>query len=278
VETECSRTGVNAPDPGQTNDYVMKTLENNRGTMFVSVECQKGTNGCESGTGAPRTRGINALFGDATIIDFGQGYAYSVNAIHIQNGRGQNNGDRQYMFDGNEYAAFPAALAANYVSPTFDGISANLILFTLDGTTNDDNPIEFKLSGDVYDDDENPLSGGDKFDCFVNAPLEDVFSTNVFREFSGSPVGHLELLVSQVSNQIDTNEQSPVTGDASGNRRRPVHGWIVQHIANGANGVDPEWPAVPGFTGSGAFARTLTQGTLAMAPTAGDYPALSAGN
>jgi hypothetical protein len=254
----------------------MKTLDNNRGTMFVSVECQKGTGGCPGGTGAPRTRGINALAGDATIIDFGQGYAYSVNAIHIQNGVGQNNGDRQYTFDGLEYSAFPGALAANFVSPSFEGISANLILFTLDGKTNDGVPIEFAVTGDAYDDDENPLSGGDKFDCYVNAPLEDVFSTNVFREISGSPVGHLEMLVSQVSNQVDTNEQSPVTGDASGNRRRPVHGWIVQHFMRGAQG---EGPNVLGFpSGSGAFARTLAQGTLAMAPTAGDTPALTAGN
>jgi hypothetical protein len=246
--------------------------------MFVSVECQKGVGQCPGGSGQPRTRGSNALFGDATIIDFGQGYAYSVSAIHIQDGYGRNDGDRQYRFDGEEYAAFPAALTTNFVSPTFDGISANLILFTLDGKTNDGVPIEFAVTGDVFDDDENPTSGGEKFDCFANVPLQDVFSANVFREFSGSPVGHMELLVSQVSNQVDTNEQSPVTGDASGNRRRPVHGWIVQHIVNGANATNPEWPNVPGFTGSGAFARTLTQGTLAMAPTAGDYPALSAGN
>jgi len=183
------------------------------------------------------------------------------------------------MFDGLEYSAFPAALASNFVSPSFDGISANLILFTLDGRTNDTQPIEFKVSGDVYDDDENPTSGAETFGCYVNTPLEDFsWGMNVYREASGSPVGHLELLVSQVGGQRDTNEQSPVTGDASGNRRRPVHGWIVQHFTPGANGVDPEWPDVPEFVGSGAFARTLAQGTLAMAPTAGDTPALSAEN
>ena len=276
VQAECSRLGVIGPDPGQTNDVVNKTLSANRGVMFVSVECQKGSTNlgaCPGGTNGLRTKGINALLGDATIADFGQGFAYSVNAIHIQAGSDRNNGDRLYKFDGREYKSFPSALATNFVSPSDTGIAANLALFTLDFKANDPQPIWFALDGDAYDEDENPTSGGEVYDCYANNSIEDIFGYNVLREESGSLVGHLELLVSDVGGQVDANETSAKTGDANGNRVRPVHGWLVQFITDGAEGH----PNVPPFFGSGAWARTLVQGTHALVPSGADVPALNAG-
>ncbi len=275
VETECSRLGVIGPDPGQTNDYVTRTLNGTRGVMFVSVECQiDGTRACPGGTLGNRTRGINALLGDATVIDFGQGYAYSVNAIHIQNGQQANNGDRLYQFDGNEYTQFPSALATNFISPSDTGIAANLILFTLDGTTNDSQPINFAVTGNAYDDDENPTSGGQEFDCYANVALEDIFGFNVIREESGSSVGHLELIVVGVGGQVDSNETNPLTGDATGHRVRGVHGWLVQHITQGADLGDDD--NVPDFLDSGAWARTLVQGNFQVVSSGTDVPTLNA--
>ena len=273
VETECSRLGVTGPDPGQTNDYVTRTLSANRGIMFVSVECQKGVQGCPGGTLGARTLGINALLGDATVIDFGQGYAYSVNAIHIQNGAKGNNGDRLYRFDGLEYAQFPSALATNFISPSDTGIAANLILFTLDGKANDSQAINFAVAGNAFDDDENPTSGGEEFDCYANVGIEEIFGDNVIREESGSVVGHLELLVTGVGGQVDSNETDPITGDATGHRVRGVHGWLVQHISQGA---DADNDNVPTFLDSGAWARTLVQGNFPVVPSGGDVPTLNA--
>ena len=276
VETECSRLGLAGPNPGLTSDPVTRTLRGDRGIMFVSVECQKGIDNCPGGTLGLRTRGINALLGDATIIDFGQGYAYGVNAIHIQTGSGTNNEDRRYDFDGLEYAAFPSELATTFISPSDTGIAAKLILFTLDGKVNDSQPIEFAVAGNAYDDDENPTEGSEIFDCYANVGIEEIFGLNVLREESGSVVGHLELSVSEVAGQVDFNETDVSeggTGDGDRNRRRPVHGWLVQFIAQGADDGD----GGPLFLDSGAWGRTLVQGNSPLMPSGTDLPALSAG-
>jgi hypothetical protein len=272
LKVECSDPGRLTANPqGNTANQVQINIDDaSRGIMFVSVECPGNTLGCP----VQETRYDNALLGDATIIDLAQGYAYSVSAIHIQAADNQGgNNDRQYLFDDNEYKEFPATLNSNFISPSLDGIAASVILFTLDGTVNDDSAINFKLTGFAYDDDENPISGGEKYDCYTNTPLQELFSTNVFRERSGSSVGHMELIVDGVSNQVDSNEQFGPTGDGDGARVRPVHGWIVQHIADGASVQNP---LVPVMNGAGAFARTLTQSTLDLEVENGDIPGLTA--
>ena len=50
-------------------------------------------------------------------VDYERGQAYSFGAIPFQAGQGQNNGDKIYRFDNQEYAKFPAVLATNFIAP-----------------------------------------------------------------------------------------------------------------------------------------------------------------
>ena len=124
-------------------------------------------------------------------INFGQGLAFSVSAIHFQGvaGSAGTTGDRFYQFTGTplEYSHFPSMLATNYIAPDAS-ITAELILFTLDGRVNGGPGINAAVSGDAFDEDENPTSGGINFDCFVVQDITDDpprgWGTNVTREVS----------------------------------------------------------------------------------------------
>jgi hypothetical protein len=257
------------------------------GFAFFSVECPLGSNGCEGGPLGQRTRPWNALLGDSTVIDFANGFAYSVDAIHIQSGENApSEGDRLYEFDGREYSMFPSALTANYIAPD-DHIAVELILFTLDGRTTDGGEngpsINAAISVLAFDDDEEFTSGVWAFDCFSIVNIED-FVANVRRPEQGHLVGHLEIFPAVVSAD-DTNENSPDTGDSNGARRRMVHGWIVHYIAAGSAGLGPSLPPPGGMVAGpfpelggamashGAWGRTLVQGTMPLTAVGDDTPA-----
>ncbi len=232
---ECSDIGVTGVNPGRTNNIIVSQPQNPtayQGIVFMNIECQaNGDIACPGGAQGLRTRGDNALLVSATVIDFSQGYAFSVDGIHIQD-LGANDGDRLYEFDGVEYMSFPSALATNYIAPD-DHITADLILFTPDGRANDVREINAGVSGIAFDDDENQFSGTQTFDCFFAGSLEDIFGSNIARPNGGNIVGHVELFPIGLSAD-DSNENDPITGNSNGFRRRPVHGWIVQTIAGQA--------------------------------------------
>lgn len=282
VTFECSNLGQGFPNPSATNNVFTRQIPGQDGIAFVALECQLGSAGCPAGAFGMRTRGANVLVGDATVLDFAQGLAFSVEAIHFQGAA--VDGDRLYRFDGAEYLSFPSLLATNFIAPD-DDITAELILFTLDGKANDGfGGVFAKLSGVAFDDDENPTSGAIEYDCFdvvdITNPPNKGFGSNVTRQVSGGLVGHLELFASSVVAN-DVHDADPLTGGIAslGARKRPSHGWLVQTIAtNGQlnNGNSP--PSVnPMMAGAAAWARTLNQGTFPFTPLAGDTPSLMAG-
>ena len=259
-------------------DIRTRGVRGRRGLVFMAIECLPGDPGCPSGLPgqAARTLAHNALLADATIIDFGNGSAASVPAIHIQS-NGSNNGDQLYKFDGTEYLNFPSVLTSNFIAPS-DDLSLELLLFTLDGKVSDTG-INARVNGLVFDDDEELIaSGAIVFDCFYFEDITEMFPPNGFGPslLSGNyRVGHLELFPTSTSPNTDTNETDPLTGDSNGARRRPVHGWIFQTFAArgeiGNFGVDDP----SSNDGQSSWGRVLTSGTQALSALGGDTPALN---
>jgi hypothetical protein len=257
---ECSNAGLMGPDPEGTNNRRLARPQDataTQGFVFINIECQiDGSPECPGGTLDLRTKGDNVLLASATVIDFARGYAYSVGAIHIQ-GLANNNGDRLYLFDGDEYAYFPSMLATNYIAPD-SGITAELILLTVDGRANDRAlgggvSITSRVFVRAFDDDENLQTRTLDVDCFRIIDLEDeaFLGTSARRDLSipqpGPLVGHLQLMPAPVP-ASDSIENDPRTGDGNGQRLRMVHGWIVQTIAGRPLGdtacsMDSECPA-----------------------------------
>ncbi len=277
VTFECSALGQQYPNGSKTNNVVKRSINGADGIMFVAIECQISESDCslqeENGL-VRRTLHDNALAGDMVVMDFGAGMAFSAPAIHIQ-GRGGSLGDRNYKFnDGRgEYLEFPSMLTTNYIAPD-DSVSAELLLFTLDGRTGSGPGINAKVAGFAYDDDENPTSGQIAFDCMTIAAIDDSpngFGLNVTRPFGGHLVGHLELFPAAVLRD-DTQELLSYSNE--GVRRSLVHGYIIQAVRAGGQFDGGEFGGT--MAGNGAWARQLTQGTNALVGIGMDVPSLDA--
>jgi len=252
------------------------TIDTDAGFMFVSLE--------DPETG--QTINENGIFGDATIINFVQGAAYSVGAISFQggtvNGGGDPDmlGDRNYRFDGEEYSKFPSVLATNFISPTTGGrrgvgVTAELILLTLDGTTDnniDDLGPAANFSITFYDDDERHFSSSWLFCCFDIVDLETI-DTRFNRSTLGSVAGHM-FMEPQIQQQPDPGHDFLYDGGVGydGMRRTPVHGWLVQTVFHTFR-VYPDGP--PLALSRAAWARTLNQSTTDLVPSTGDVPTLA---
>jgi len=254
------------------------TIDMESGVMFVALE--------DPQTG--QTINENAIFGDSVVINFDDGSAFSVGAVTHQ---GEDPGaigvgDRDYRFDGVEYANFPGVLATNFLAPTTGdgankakrrsriGVDAYLILFTLDGTVGDGayGP-QAKLSITFYNDDERPFSTSHVFDCFDIVALEYIDS-RFYASDLGSKAGHMFMtpeIIQQANATHDFLFDGPATNGFDGMRRTPVHGWIFQTIYSNAKVVMEDRES----SGNAAFARTLNQGTTALVPSVGDVPTLA---
>jgi hypothetical protein len=218
------------------------------------------------------------IFGDAVVVDFTQGQAYSFEAISFQAGQGQNNGDKVYHFDNQEYAKFPAVLATNFIAPvTTDKINAELILITLDGGTGNVPTPRARLGGLGYNDDEEYFDFQWEFDCFDIVSLLDIDPNFEFVPGSllglGSMSGHLQLVPQPVATANDAHDAE--YGDGNSVRRRGVHGWIVQNVTGGSDIVVagnpiPGTPKVTNAGGPAAWGRPLNQSTTALAPFLAD--------
>ena len=200
-----------------------------------------------------QTVNTNQIFGDAAVIDFGVGSAYSVGAIPFQ-GMSITEGvaDRKYRFDNVEYSAFPSKLATNFLAPREDAeaaVDAELILFTLDGSTDNPPPPPARVSIKFYNDDEMVHSAGHAFDCFDIVALTQIdprFAASAL----GSKAGHLVLTPQTVTYPNLAHDAAfSGAGNVLGVRRPPVHGWIVQRSELTAA---PD-PTVVVFNGMGTF-------------------------
>ena len=223
----------------------------------------------------------DVIFGDAVVVDFVQGQAYSFEAVAFQAGQGQNNGDKVYHFDNQEYAKFPAVLASNFIAPS-NGIekalSAELILITLDGGTGNVPTPRARLGGLGFNDDEEFFDFQWEFDCFDIVALEDIDPNFEFRPPSvlglGSMSGHLQLVPQPVATANDAHDAE--YGDGNNVRRRGVHGWIVQNVTDGSvlvvadNPIDGTPEIGSGIGGFAAWGRPLSQSTTALIPFLGD--------
>ena len=179
-----------------------------------------------------QTVNTNQIFGDAAVIDFGVGTAYSVGAIPFQ-GKSITAGvaDRKYRFDNVEYSAFPSKLATNFLAPREDAeavVDAELILFTLDGSTGSPPPPPAQVSIKFYNDDEKVHSAGHAFDCFDIVALTQI-DPRFAEPALGSEAGHLVLTPQTVTYPNLAHDATfSGAGNVLGVRKPPVHGWLVQ--------------------------------------------------
>jgi hypothetical protein len=279
VTFECSDLGLDVPRASATSNIVRRAINGRRGVMFVTLECQIGDPQCDrSMNPVRRTIAPDILSADLSVIDFAQGVAVSAPAIHIQSvpdGDASNN-DRRYSFSGLEegdYKQFPSLLTANYVAPD-DSITAELLVFTLDGVVGSGPGISAQLNGFAFDDDENPASGSMHFDCLDVLPIDgspNGFGLNVNRTFSGHLVGHLQLFPAIVARQDVLELQ---TRGNDGLRRAPVHGYILQTIQAGGRFAAGDYGGT--MAASGFWMRQLTQGTNPLVPFRDDEPQVDA--
>jgi hypothetical protein len=240
--------------------------------------------------------GENVLLADAVIIDFMTGQAVSFGAISFQAEAGGNDGNKVYKFDGMEYSKFPATLATNFIAPDLqvpERINAELILFTLDGTTGAAAPPRVFFNWVAYNDDETPSDGQYVFDCFDIVSLTEL-GLGLSQDFLGSLSGHLSFSPASVGAGVGVTDVHDATfGNADNSRNRGVHGWIIQNVLPSAAIVLPgqptQAPPAPGqpntysllppgpccgtpdgVTGPAAWGRPLSQGRTGLVPDPGD--------
>jgi hypothetical protein len=168
----------------------------------------------------PNMSSVQSLIVDFTTIDFGQGYAFSANGWHFQTqGTNQNN-----------TLMVPNQLAGSFIAPD-DGITAELLLYTLHGRIGWNSPVKF--GGLAYDDDEQFLSNAHEYDCFTIVSLETIFGQSVLRTNGpgGFPyfVGHVSLfaLVNPLAYHPATRSFGPFKSASVG--------YILQTIASGGD-------------------------------------------
>ncbi len=274
VFVECS-TPFATTGPFADNKFLGLRAAN--GVMFVAA--------ADPATG--KTVSEDLIFGDAIVVDVVLGQAYSFGAIPFQAGNGFNNGNKVYSFDGQEYAKFPSVVATNFIAPDLQApastLNAELILFTLDGTTGNPQPPRVAVAGLAYNDDEVPFDFQWEFDCFDIVHLTDM-SQNFAQTFLGSLSGHLQLVPQPVGTP-GTDVHDAQFGDGNNSRKRPVHGWIVQNVLVGNPVVRPNQPNVvqqanipAAMPGNAAWGRPLAQGRTALVPFLNDLnPVLNAG-
>ncbi len=272
VFVECS---TSLATDGQFADNVMLAAKAANGILWVAA--------ADPATGA--TVSEDVLFGDAVVVDVALGQAFSFGAIPFQAGQGFNDGNKIYQFDNGEYLRWPNTVATNFIAPDAPvpaAINAELILFTLDGTTGNTTVPRVALGGIGYDDDESFFDFQHEFDCFDIVALQDI-SLNFTQPFLGSIAGHLQLVPQPVATANDSHDA--LYGDGNNARRRPVHGWIVQNVLPGATIVNPNQPAttqpnalgLAAGVGPVAWGRPLVQSRGALVPFLGDFdPVLDA--
>jgi hypothetical protein len=211
----------------------------------------------------------NQIFGDATVIDFGAGAAYSVGAIPFQGVLPDGGvGDNEFRFDNVEYTRWPSALATNFIAAT-PYISLELILFTLDGTAGQIQTPNAFVNIDFYNDDEVRKSTEKEFDCFIILDLP-ALDGRFYASALGSYAGHMVIKPEGVTYNNLAHDTSFDGGPGSvpGVRVVPVHGWIVQSISEGGDLAELGlWN-----NNQAAWARTLAQSQLPLVVSSGDTP------
>jgi hypothetical protein len=228
----------------------------------------------------------NVLLGDAIVVDEDAGQAYSFDAIGFRAGQGENDGDKVYQFDDEEYRRFPSVLASNFLAPGADvggnDVQAELILFTLDFTTGSLPLPRVAIGGFTYNDDEEYRDWGHEFDCFEIAALGDIDQSNNYYGSSsplglGSISGHLEMYSLSIATAVDSHDLEFGNGDDV--RNRGFHGWLVQNATGVVLAGDEPIPGAPSVSvpNPAAWGRPLARSATDLVPSTGDQgPVLDA--
>jgi hypothetical protein len=206
----------------------------------------------------------NVLLGSEVVINYGQGWAFSIPAIPFQGSNG-GNGDRTFIFDdATEYGAFPSVIAADFIAPeavtqtdTGNDIRGFLVLFTLGFETEFVPRVNCEIEG--YDAAENPFSRSFNFGCWTFRSL-----TELHTEFAYGNLGQQSCMLGE---DCDTHgwfyldcsvRQATFAGLSSEVVNGGVHGAIIQ-IMNSGQTVRRNDPNAPPLTGAVAWARLLYQ-------------------
>ncbi len=240
IDFECSATGADSNSSADQLNIAQTEVTNaQNGLMVIAVE--------QAGVTVSR----NAIFGDSTIIDANLGLAVSVGAVAFQGLDPLNqDGDRQYEFDGLEYAQFPSSLATNFLAPDENTVAA-LLLFTLDGTA-DVTPVPASARVFFYNDDETERDANLDFDCIAVLLLEDIDPRFTAANL-GSRAGHMTMTPRNVA--VGTTHELTGLG-VDGFRNTPIHGWYANLFNTQGGGA--------------ASARTQAHRVNAHVPLAGD--------
>ncbi|MCP3979814.1 MAG: hypothetical protein GY716_10870 [bacterium] len=197
----------------------------------------------------------NVLFGEEIVVNYTQGYAFSIPAIPFQGIGG--NGDREFAFNDVEYRGFPRRVAADFLAPNHpqSGLpmfTAELVTFTLGFETQHPPLTDCRVNG--FDAAENNFSNSFQFGCWTIRDLCDMDP-----EFCWPNLG----LTPGIS---DTHGWLAVDCDVDG-ADGGVHGSIIQIADPGAD-IDKDGNPFEATAGSMAWARTLYQsGTAGDATT-----------
>ena len=220
----------------------------------------------------------NTLLGDAIVVDYLQGNAYAFEAIPFVLGPSALGlADRVYRFDGANFAEFPATLISNFIAPTSStagsGTTAELVLFTLDGTIGDTPGPSAFLNIYFYNADEVIFTSQYQFDCFDVVPLMHIDAR--FERFNLATNAGLIELTPQLTLQANTNHDESYDGGAGddGVRKTPVLGWLVQGVWDGGDVV--AGGSTMGLE-SGLWGRVLQPSAQKLIAANGDTPTLDA--
>ncbi len=203
--------------------------------------------------GAGNTLTDNVLLGEQVVVEYDQGYAFSIPAIPFQGGDG-GDGDRALELDDNEYGKLPRVVAADFIAPDLNSnpLNAQLVLFTLNFVRQLPPATDCSVTG--YDADENPFSRSIQFGCWDWFDLYDISTEFAYPNLGLSALandthGWLQLnCTSQPDARIPTGPVSAGT----------VHGAIIQRAMDGSI-VRRNDPAAPALTNAAAWGRLLYQ-------------------
>jgi len=170
----------------------------------------------------------NRLFGDEIVVNYTDGYAYSLPAHSLQNDTGDPT-ERSFDF-GAGYASFPRVVATNFLAPTTtDTPGAELVLFTLDFKRQHPPAVDCSVMG--YDANENAFSNSIAFGCWERIDLcqdldPEFCYPNLGLDAGGDPHTHGWL---SLNCEVDHDAGDGQSSWSDGN----VHGAVIQRAAGG---------------------------------------------
>lgn len=142
------------------------SIESEDGTVSRSCPYDVGMIVLSLEDGAGNTITDNYLFGEQVVVNYDTGWAFSIPAIPFQGGTGD--GDRNYEFNGTEYAGFPSVVAADFLAPRDPLLPplfvAEVVLFTLNFDTQIPPSSDCTVNG--FDAHENNFSNSVQFGCW----------------------------------------------------------------------------------------------------------------